>query len=200
MILLGGQAPHVPRANMGAHRTCGWPHDTKPTPTRVALNGPEHVRPVLVRVDDPVVVAVPARKRAVTYFGWVFFLISSGSPRVRCTPMGRTCGEPDEIGYTPMGVELNGSRHVRLLDLVHRVVVVRPRPVPACHKKAATFSGWWAFVLISLGGPTPHVLRAHVGGASYVRNAKRSRIDPHWGEIENYHIMLSLRIPFCHWD
>ena len=23
--------------------------------------------------------------------------ISSGSPHVRCTPMGRTCGEPDEI-------------------------------------------------------------------------------------------------------
>ena len=38
----------------------------------------------------------------------VFFLISSGSPHVR--PMGRTCGEPDEIGLTAMGVELNGSR------------------------------------------------------------------------------------------
>jgi len=40
-------------------------------------------------------------KRAVKVFGWAFFLISSGSPHVR--PMGRTCGEPDEIGLTPMG-------------------------------------------------------------------------------------------------
>ena len=47
---------------------------------------------------------VPARKRAVIYFGWVFFLISSGSPHVR--PMGRTCGEPDEIGLTPHGGEI----------------------------------------------------------------------------------------------
>ena len=29
------------------------------------------------------------------------FLISSGSPHVRCTPMGRTCGGPDEISLTP---------------------------------------------------------------------------------------------------
>ena len=28
--------------------------------------------------------------------------------------MGRTCGEPDEIELTPMGVELNGSRRVPL--------------------------------------------------------------------------------------
>ena len=34
-------------------------------------------------------------------------MISSGSPHVR--PMGHTCGEPDEIGLTAMGVELNGS-------------------------------------------------------------------------------------------
>ena len=38
----------------------------------------------------------------------VFFLISSGSPHVRCTPMGWTRGEPDEIELTAMGVELNG--------------------------------------------------------------------------------------------
>ena len=60
-----------------------------------------------------------SRKRAVKYFGWVFFLISSGSPHVR--PMGRTCGEPDEIELTAMGVKLNGSRcrhRVRHQDLV----------------------------------------------------------------------------------
>ena len=31
--------------------------------------------------------------------------------------MGRTCGEPDEIELTPMGVTLNGSGHVH--DRVH---------------------------------------------------------------------------------
>ena len=49
-----------------------------------------------------------SRKRAEMFFGWVFFLISSGSPHVR--PMGRTCGEPDEIELTAMGVKLNGPR------------------------------------------------------------------------------------------
>ena len=67
--------------------------------------------------------AVPARKRAVIYFGWVFFLISSGSPHVRCTPVGRTRGEPDELGLTPMGVKLNGSGRVPLLRLVRQVVL-----------------------------------------------------------------------------
>ena len=49
---------------------------------------------------------------------WVFFLISLGSPHVRCTPMGRTCGEPNEIGLAPIRVNLNGPRgvHVRALD------------------------------------------------------------------------------------
>ena len=36
---------------------------------------------------------VCSRKRAVILFGWAFFLISLGSPHVRCTPMGRTCGD-----------------------------------------------------------------------------------------------------------
>ena len=53
-----------------------------------------------------------SRKRAVNVFGWVFFLISSGSPHVR--PVGRACGEPDENGLTAMGVELNGSGRVPL--------------------------------------------------------------------------------------
>ena len=51
-----------------------------------------------------------SRKRAVIYFEWwVFFLIPLGSPHVRCTPMVRACGEPDEIELTAIGVELNGS-------------------------------------------------------------------------------------------
>ena len=70
-----------------------------PVPGRLHLvDGLEVARTMRVRVR------VPARKRAVIYFGWVFFLISSGSPHVR--PMGRTCGEPDEIGLTPHGGEI----------------------------------------------------------------------------------------------
>ena len=53
-----------------------------------------------------------SRKRAVIFFGWVFFLISLGSPHVR--PMGRTCGKPNEIELTPIGVKLNGSRRAPL--------------------------------------------------------------------------------------
>ena len=39
-------------------------------------------------------------QRAGMFFGWAFFLISLGgrAPHVRCTPMGRTRGEPSEIG------------------------------------------------------------------------------------------------------
>ena len=40
---------------------------------------------------------------AVIFFGWVFFLMSSGS--------GRTCGEPDEIELTPMGGEIERLRY-----------------------------------------------------------------------------------------
>ena len=53
-------------------------------------------------------VAHLARKKAVIFFGWVFFLISLGLPHVH--PMGRACGEPNEIELTAIGVQLNGSR------------------------------------------------------------------------------------------
>ena len=54
------------------------------------------------------------------YFGWVCSLVSSGSPHVH--PMGRTYGEPTEIGLTAMGVKLNGSLRVRpRLDVVHNL-------------------------------------------------------------------------------
>jgi len=65
-----------------------------------------------VGVDCRAATSTCSRKKAGIFFGWVFFLISSGSPHVRCTPMGRTCGEPDEIELTPMGVKLNGSGRV----------------------------------------------------------------------------------------
>ena len=55
-------------------------------------------------------------KRAVMSFGWVFFLISLGSPHVRRTPHGcvthRTYGEPNEIELTAIELHLHGSlRH-----------------------------------------------------------------------------------------
>ena len=55
------------------------------------------------------------REREMVFSGWVFFLISFGSPRVRCTPVGRTCGEPHEIELAPIRVELNGPQCVPLV-------------------------------------------------------------------------------------
>ena len=54
----------------------------------------------------------PKRAVTLTFFGWVFFLRKLGgqAPHVRCTPMGRTCGEPNEIELTAIVVKLNGSR------------------------------------------------------------------------------------------
>ena len=40
------------------------------------------------------------------------------APHARCTPMGRTCGEPDEIGLAAMGVELNGSGRVHRIKRI----------------------------------------------------------------------------------
>ena len=50
-------------------------------------------------------------------------MISSSSPHVRCTPMGRTCGEPNEVELTAIDVELNGSRRVPRDGRVRRFVV-----------------------------------------------------------------------------
>ena len=41
-----------------------------------------------------------------------------------------TCGEPDEIGLTPMGVKLNGSRRVRVREERVRHHRVGQHPVP----------------------------------------------------------------------
>ena len=113
-------------------------------------------------------------------------MTSSGSPHVRCTPMGRTCGEPDESGLTAMGVKSNGPRHryddlgASAIDVVDgnltAAVVTKgageiDRSVLALsevayvirnRERAVIFSGL-VFFLISLGGQAPHVLRAHMG-------------------------------------
>ena len=63
-------------------------------------------------------------------------MISSGSPHVLRAHVGRTCGEPDEIGLTAIGVKLNGSREggvrrvgglaaVKLLCLCQRLLRVQ---------------------------------------------------------------------------
>ena len=53
---------------------------------------------------------VPTEKSGCSIFGVGIFLDSLGAPHVRCTPVGRTCGEPNEIKLTPIWVELNGRR------------------------------------------------------------------------------------------
>ena len=46
------------------------------------------------------------------FFGWVFFLISLGSPHVRPMGVHRTCEEPNDFELTATGVELDASRRV----------------------------------------------------------------------------------------
>ena len=57
-------------------------------------------------------------------------MVSLGGQAPHVRPMGRTCGEPNEIGLTPIGVVPNGSGRV-LVCGVHAVaevgdVAVRP--------------------------------------------------------------------------
>ena len=47
------------------------------------------------------------------FFRWVFFLISSGSPNALRAHTGRACGEPDEIGLTPVVAEQDASRRAQ---------------------------------------------------------------------------------------
>ena len=58
------------------------------------------------------------------------FVWRSGTTRTRAH-MGvhRTCGEPGEIGLTPMGVELNGSGRV---PLEAAALLAAALPRPAC--------------------------------------------------------------------
>ena len=89
----GSEGAHIPIARVYNHKG----YDPEKNNNDISL--------LLLAYDAPAEYAI--QKRAVIFYGWGFFLISSGSPHVR--PMGRTCGEPDEIELTPMGVKLNGS-------------------------------------------------------------------------------------------
>ena len=89
-------SPHV--RPMGVHRTCGEPNETrknahpKNIPTFFlrdqALEKNTHL--VELKIDG-------TRREPFNSTPMAANSISSGSPHVRCTPMGRTCGEPDEI-------------------------------------------------------------------------------------------------------
>ena len=135
-----------------------------------------------------------ARSRAVIIFGWVFFLIPSGgqAPHVLRAQMGvhRTCGEPDEIGLTPMGVKLNGSRGVQTAKccILQKAPTVYAAPTtlrkPQCWHvthtylltKGTIFRVGLFLDFVWLTTRTPH--------GAYVRGARRNRIDPRGGGIE----------------
>ena len=107
---------------MGVHRTCGEPNEIESTTIGVKLNGLRGVAYVCGEACDvvpgggvahlDVVHGACSRTGAVVFVGWVFFLSSLGgqAPHVLRAPMGvhRTCGEPNEIEWTPMGVKVNG--------------------------------------------------------------------------------------------
>ena len=82
-------------------------------------------------------------KRAVMFLGWVFFLISLGSPHVLRAHMGRTCGEPNEIELTAVGVKLNGTGQVRgRASWPSSSTCTRPSPTsPGCRAPSTERSG-----------------------------------------------------------
>ena len=79
--------------------------------------------------------------------------ISSGSPHVRCTPMGRTCGEPDEIKknthpeyFTALFREQVGDGKVKVRRVVANTRTDRPslNTTPPCHVNRGNLTRtWW---------------------------------------------------------
>ena len=145
LISLGGQAPHVPRADTG--HACGEPKRNRvDRRTRFVYRSPSsryyrsqgwqgyaHWLGTSLTTED---VAREQKKLASGFWkksaakshlsyaipkksGNIFrvgiFLIASASPHVRPMGVHRTCGEPGEIKLTAMGVELNGSGTARRL-------------------------------------------------------------------------------------
>ena len=131
---------------MGVHRTCREPNEIDLTPIGVELNGSRCVPACQNRNSLTPANALRTGKRKsrnILRVG-VFFLISLGSPHVRCTSMGRTRGEPNEIELNPIGVELNGwgGVHVQEHLLVHVRVADRRAarwvPVTVAVRRAIT--------------------------------------------------------------
>ena len=104
-------------------------------------------------------------------------MVSSGSPHVRCTPMGRTRGEPDEIELAAMGVELYGLRRVPA-PLPQSLQRPAPHLLAKTNGKNVRVPGFLDVVSSSARTEGPH------GGASYVQMSGRNRIDPHCGNVE----------------
>ena len=128
LISLGGQAPHVLRAHTWAHmgHTRGGPNEIELTAAHGSVYRPlaGHARARLPRVHRRLtLVRVPPRLhghvRVVKKSGNVFcrvgifpdFVGRSGTTRAEGPHVGphSTCGEPNEIELTAMGVMLNGS-------------------------------------------------------------------------------------------
>ena len=68
--------------------------------------------------------------------------------------MGRTCGEPDEIGLTAMGVELNGSGRVHHRAGLRRGrFVAWPRTAPTANeaRRSASATAVLLFVCAKVG-------------------------------------------------
>ena len=100
-------------------------------------------------------------------------MISSGSPHVRCTPMGRTCGEPDEIGLTPMGVEIE-----RLATHTREGGKARLGGLLTSKESGKKFQ---LGIFLDFASPSTRTEGPH---GAYVQTSGRNRIDPHGGEIE----------------
>ena len=112
--------------------------------------------------------------------------------------MGRTCGEPDEIELTAMGVELNGSRGVRLgrVGVRHAVHRLPPRLLVEASGNVFRVGIFWLFFLVGIFLDFVR-LTTRTGGphGAYVRGAKRNRIGSHWDEIYR-----PQRVPFVNLD
>ena len=96
----------------------------------------------------------------------------------------RTCGEPDEIELTPMGVKLNGTRRIRPGPPRWRRPRSRTRCLPA-EKSGNIFRVGIFLDFVRRSGTT------RTPRGAYVRRAKRNRIVRHRGEIER----LTARTP-----
>ena len=85
--------------------------------------------------------------------------------------MGRTCGGPNEIELTAIGVELNGLRRAGEQRTPHAP------PERTLTKKSGKIFRVGIFLdFVWLTTRTPH--------GAYVRRGRRNRIDRHGGEIE----------------
>ena len=92
----------------------------------------------------------------------------------------RTCGEPDEIGLTPMGVKLNGSGHVPRDVNTRLPSRVEDEWHLFAHRSGKNFR---VGMFLDFASPSTRTEGPH-GAYAYVQMSGRNRIDPHWGGVE----------------